>query len=295
MSNAREKAAAAIVALAQRTESAGKKDAKSAKGAGWQPIPYGAASSRMHPAKLREAVELFEIAESLHAASAGFGYPRAMALETLGDWNAAIAAFEGMAGTYYDGMVATSVQRCEKKRAGTYDEAAELGLPPGFADAEPEDDAEPDAIQAAAIAAMQGKSADELLAGIEAYLHGKTGGKQTGEDDPLSEAAGHTALAFVECLLDRDYAGAHAMLHPGWKEMDQDALRDGFEEMFADDAEFPSVAHVQDVQTDMPGLAEGSVAWVYVTIASENAEAVTLVVARDGDVLCVRDVEYGRA
>lgn len=63
--------------------------------------------------------------------------------------------------------------------------------------------------------------------------------------------------------------------------------------MFEGEA-FPQSANVYDVQTDMPGLDLDDIARVYVTIDSENAEAVALHVARDRKRLTVRSIEWGR-
>ena len=65
----RYKAAAAVVALANRSESAGKKSSKEAKGAKWTKAPYDKGLS-LDLGKLREAVAYFEIAESIFPARA---------------------------------------------------------------------------------------------------------------------------------------------------------------------------------------------------------------------------------
>lgn len=279
----RYKAAAAIVALANRAESAGLKDADEAKGAQWQPVPYDE-DSVFIPAKLREAVSYYEIAESISPAAAGFGLPRAMILENMGEWDEAIAAFRRVDASGSEGIQNSGIKRCEEKKAGTYEEYEDL---PDF-----DPDAEPTEEEAAMIASMQGKSPEELLAMMEAHMKGKQASAAPVGESVAADDAAEVALAFVNLLLDRDYKAARKLLHPDG-DMSVDDMRSEFEAMFEDE-EFPTSANVFDVQTDMPNIGKDGVAWIYVNIQSENQEAVAMVVAKHKGELRLREVEFGR-
>lgn len=291
----RAKAAAAVVALAHRTESAGKKESDSTKPAKglWQPMPYGVNQS-MHVGKLREAVAYYEIAESIHREAAGLGYPRAMLLENLGAYDEAIAAFQSLAGTYYEQPGQMGIKRCQDKQQGSYDELASLGLPKEFTDAFADLDAD------ALFAELDSGPADEAINAklaraqkmLEKQLKKENKTPQA-DDDTVRQEAGDTALAFVNHLLDRDYSAARKMLHPFESAFTEEELRESFEPMFEDE-EFPQSANVFDVQTDMPNMELDDIAWVYVTIDSENCEAISLHVARDVNQLVVRNIEWGR-
>lgn len=281
----RYKAAAAVVALANRAESAGFKEAASAKGAQWLPMPFNA-DRRMNPGKLREAVTYYEIAESISREAAGWGYPRALLLENMGAWDQAIAAFDGLAGTPYAQPGRMGSERCASKRAGTFQEFDVSDDPDGVEeDVEPGLDVEADDALAAKVERMA----------ASAMAAARTSGPDTDVDDDatLAQQASETALVFVNHLLDRDYRAAQAMLHPHESGMTADELRDEFEPMFEGE-DFPNSANVFDVQTDMPTLELDDLAWVYVSIDSDNQEAVSLHVARDRGRLVVRQVEFGR-
>jgi hypothetical protein len=274
----RYKAAEAVVALAHRAESAGRKDTKSAKGKQWQPMPFGT-GLMIDAEKLREAAAYYEIAESIDRAAAGFGYPRAMLLESLGAWDEAIAAFKAVDGSYVS-VARAAVSRCKQKRDGKYDEFATTG-----------DDIE---IDADALAAqLDAKLQKFQQASAAAPGKSKKGGSSA-VDEQLGQQAADTALAFVNLLLDRNYKGAHAMLHKWDSGVTPDELREEFEPLFEDE-DFPQAANVFDVKTDSPQLEPpDDVAWVYVSISSENAEAVSMIVTRDKKKLVVRSVEFGR-
>jgi tetratricopeptide (TPR) repeat protein len=281
------RAAAAVMALAHRSESAGKKDAVCAKGKQWQAMPFDP-RSKMQVEKLREAVAFYEIAESLHREAAGLGYPRAMLLESMGAFDEAIAAFESLGGTYYEAPGKMGAQRCREKQAGSYDEMASLGLPQEFLDAM-------QGLDADAFFAAQGPSDADIDAKLArvAAKNAKAKPGKADQDDGNRQQAAETAQRFVGHLLDRDYAAARAMLHPHESGLTEAELRDAFEPMFEGEP-FPESANVFDVKTDMPGLDIDDIAWVYVTIDSENVEAVSLIVAREKKRYYVRNIEWGR-
>lgn len=288
------KAATAVVALAHRTESAGKKDGKDAKlmKGPWQPMPHGH-NQLMHEGKLREAVAYYEIAESIHREAAGLGYPRAMLLESIGAYDEAITAFQSLKGTYYEQPGQMGIKRCQDKQKGNYDELASLGLPKEFTDAFADLDA--DAFFAELDSGPSDEAIDAKFERAQKVLEAqfKKGGEPQGDDEKLRQEATDTALAFVNHLLDRNYSAARKLLHPFESGLTEEELRDSFEPMFEDE-EFPQTANVFDVQTDMPNLELDDIAWVYITIDSENAEAISLHVARDKKRLVVRNIEWGR-
>lgn len=289
------KAAAAVVALAHRTESAGKKDGKDAKitkGSPWQPMPHGH-HQLMHEGKLREAVAYYEIAESIHRESAGLGYPRAMLLETIGAYDEAIAAFQSLKGTYYEQPGQMGIKRCQDKQKGNYDELASIGLPKEFTDAFADLDA--DAFFAELDSGPSDEAIDAKLERAQKVLEAqfKKGSAPQTDDDTIHQQATDTALAFVNHLLDRNYSAARKMLHTHESGLTEEELRESFEPMFEGE-DFPQSANVFDVQTDMPNLEPDDIAWVYITIDSANAEAISLHVARDKKRLVVRNIEWGR-
>ena len=59
--------------------------------------------------------------------------------------------------------------------------------------------------------------------------------------------------------------------------------------------DFPGSASVYDVRTDMPQPGVEGLAWAYVAIDSENAEAVSMNIFRHEGKLLVRNVELGGA
>lgn len=306
----RYKAAAAVVALANRAESAGKKDFDMAKGAQWVPMPYEP-STKINIEKLREAVAYYEIAESIFPAAAMHGYSRALLLESMGEWDEAIAAFRTLDASGTSGEESIGIKRCQEKKAGTYDELKFMGFSQeqiDAMDADDDDDPEPTPEQAAMLKELAGKSPEETFAWLDAMMKEKAAAKlsakptsdttaappKTDGDDKAGDEAAAVALSFVNLLLDRDYAAASRLVHPKEKGRSAKALRESFEPMFEDE-DFPSSANVYDVRTDMPKLGADGVAWVYVAIDSENAEAVSMNIFRHEGVLLVRNLEWGRA
>lgn len=283
----RYKAAEAVVALAHRTESAGKKLSAAAKGKAWVTMPHVPGYS-MNPDKLREAAAYYEIAESINRSAAGWGYPRAMLLESMGDYTQAIAVFETLAGTLYEQPGKQGVSRCVKKRAGTY------RIEDDFS-ADDRSDPDQDGADAELLPGADLKSLMSYLQSADAPTpkSGKDQPAANADSDAVRQAAIDTAQVFVNLLLDQNYPAAQAMLHPHDSGMTAEELQEGFSAMFEGEP-FPESAQVFDVQTDMPQLELDDLAWVYVTIHSENMEAVSLIVAKAGKRLVVRDVEFGR-
>jgi tetratricopeptide (TPR) repeat protein len=224
----RYKAAAAVLALANRTESAGRRSAHAAKGKPWVDMPYKA-HRKINPAKLHEAVRYYEIAESISREAAGWGYPRGLLLESMGAWDEAIAVFQSLAGTVYAQVGEAAAQRCADKRAGNFD---------GFADLEPSPELlrlmnlDRDEVDEELDAAIDAKLARHTPAQGKNKRSKRCSGADHGDDDSTRELAANTALTFVNHLLDRDYRAAHTMLHPWDAGIPPQVLKDEFETMF---------------------------------------------------------------
>lgn len=266
----RARAATAVMALATRAESSGRKSGPAAKGKNWQPMPY-VKDIRMDLGKMREAVGFYEIAEELNPEAAGFGFPRAMLLEAIGDWDAAIAAFAALKGTGYEQHSLGAEERCRAKKAGTFDPAAE-------------------AIAALRRAQAAGdKSAGALLAMMTAN---SAAAASAPAEDPFERAVADTARRFVNLLLDRDWNGAKALLHPS-EPLDAATMEREFTALFEGE-DWPPSADVHSIDEEDPTLEDDDLASVYVEVSSLQVEAVTLTVCRGDDHFRVRRVEFGR-
>jgi hypothetical protein len=118
-------------------------------------------------------------------------------------------------------------------------------------------------------------------------------GKAEAATEPDDEEVAATALRFLNLLLDRKYADAKAMLHSTLSGTRAADLQAAFEPLFEGE-DFPQSANVYDVDTEWTDLRPGDIAWVHVTIDSENAESVFVIVARENEALVIRDIEWGR-
>lgn len=266
----RARAATAVMALATRAESTGRKSAGSAKGKSWQPMPY-LKGMLMDAGKLREAIGFYEIAEGLHLEAAGLGFPRAMLLEAMGDWDAAIGAFAALKGTSYEQHSRGAEARCRAKKAGAYDPAAEATA------------------QLSQALAAGDTSAAALLA---AMTPGTAAAAADEGVDPYEKAIADAARRFVDRLLDRDWSGAKTMLHRD-DPLDAATMEAEFTALFIDE-DWPPSADVHSIDEEDPTLDEDDLASVYVAVASLQAEAVILTVCRGDEGFLVRRVEFGR-
>lgn len=118
---------------------------------------------------------------------------------------------------------------------------------------------------------------------------GQLPGMQNTEQDP----ARALAQQFVERLLEQDYAGACKLLHPDLSKLTAKNLKKNFKQLFVDESS-PQSANVSDSWEDWPDKRAGDIATCYVSIDSENAEAITVIVTRDGNDLLIRAIEWGR-
>lgn len=275
MDEIRFKAASAVVALANRCADKARGQKAAAKG-GWVANGNGFGGFVL-PAKLREAVAYYEIAHSIHPEPFA-AYTRAMLLEELGDYDAAEQAFLALEGTSYGEFGKQAAERCRQHRAGTFD---------------------PEAVLDAAFAGLDdnGEVDEATVDALMAKLHGHGGGgDEDDEGDEPSEdelEANILALTFVDLLTRRQYAQARKHLHASMKATTANDLRDAFEALFEDE-ELPDGVDLHQVLTDWPGKGPDDVASLYVSLGGENAEAVTVLVCREGKRLAIRQIEWGR-
>lgn len=105
-----------------------------------------------------------------------------------------------------------------------------------------------------------------------------------------------TALAFTQALCDRDYARALQLTAASYRARTTLAeLTAAFERVVPEDFGLIGPPDVVQTMTDWPDKRAGDVGWAYVSIPGDDyGEAVTVVIARDGDALAIRDVEFGR-
>jgi tetratricopeptide (TPR) repeat protein len=281
----RSKAAAAVVSLAERAASRGRSDQPGGPGKpGWV---AGADGRHILPRKLREALAYYDIALSIHP-EAFWRYTQALLLEELGDFAEAEAAFLALDGTTYGQFGQQAAGRCRQKQAGTWDEdaAAQAWLQEQGIDPISDDD-----------------MADllEELEGMEKIL--EAGGTlpvpdtdSLQGDGPMDndDLARQAATDFVDHLLAQDYDKAQAMLHSSMSDTGADELKEAFESMFEDE-DFPESAQAFSSFDKWPDKWPEDLASVYVTIDSEEAEAVTVIVTREAGKLRIREIEWGRA
>jgi tetratricopeptide (TPR) repeat protein len=281
----RSKAAAAVVSLADRAAARGRSDQPGGPGKpGWV---TGADGRHILPRKLREALAYYDIALSIHP-DAFWRYTQALLQEELGDFAEAEAAFLALDGTAYGQFGQQAAERCRQKQAGTWDEDAaaqawlkEQGIEPIS------DDDMADLL--------------EELEGMEKIL--EAGGTlPVPETDSLQgdgpmdndDLARQAATDFVDLLLAQDYDKAQAMLHSSMSDTGADELKEAFESMFEDE-DFPESAQAFSSFDKWPDKWPEDLASVYVTIDSEEAEAVTVIVTREAGKLRIREIEWGRA
>jgi hypothetical protein len=103
------------------------------------------------------------------------------------------------------------------------------------------------------------------------------------------------ALNFAEALIAADYQTAYGMLTPAVGLSASD-LQQNFESMISYWETEPTHAEVIETLETWPDFQPTDRLWAYVSIddALRYAEAVTVVVAEDGDRLKIRYIEWGR-
>lgn len=281
----RSKAAAAVVSLADRAAARGRSDQPGGPGKpGWV---AGADGRYILPARLREALAYYDIALSIHP-EAFWRYTQALLREELGDFAEAETAFLTLDGTTYGQAGQQAAERCRQKRAGTYDEdvAAEAWLKEQGIEPISDDD------MADLLAELEGME-KTLAAGGTLPAPGTDSLQGDGpmDNDDLARQA---ATDFVDLLLAQDYDKAQVMLHSSMSDTGAEELKESFESMFEDEP-FPESAQAFSSFDKWPDKWPEDLASVYVTIDSEEAEAVTVIVTREAGKLRIREIEWGRA
>jgi len=294
MDEIRRKAASAVFALGHRSASKGKMDAHQPPKAGWIPNPSDPACSYIQPEKLNEALAYYDIAIAIASAGdpnrAFAVYTKGLLLEDLGEFEEAESVYQSLIGGPYESSAQLGLRRCHQRRKGTYDIRDEmregfthltqmLGGKPGMS---------------GLLAAMQHVQ-ESLMTHVDTHRtpQAPAAGEHFGGDDADDDAAEEVAQKFVNLLLGRDYAGARQLLHADLSKQTAQNLKRDFEALFAGE-EFPESAQVFDSWKDWPDKRAEDIATFYVSIESENAEAVTVIVTRDGQTLRIREVEWGR-
>lgn len=283
----RRNAAAAVVSLGDRAASRGRTSQPGDPGKpGWV---AGADGSNRYilPRKLREAVAYYDIALSIHPEDF-WQYTKALLLEELGDFAQAQAVFLSLAGTQYGKPGQQGAERCKQKQDGSYDEDAAYEAWAKDHGIEPIGDAD----MADLMKELEGMS-KILEAGGQLPVDAADLLKGDGpmDNDDLARQA---ATEFVDLLLAQDYGKAQAMLHSSMSATSAGDLKEAFESMFEDEP-FPESAQAFSSFDEWPDKSPDDLASVYVTIDSEEAEAVTVIVTREAGTLKISDIEWGRA
>lgn len=290
----RNKAAGAVFALGQRTASKGRMDSSATPKKGWIPNQQDAGYGYILPAKLREALAYYDIAISIFLPEdpnrAFTVYTKALLLEDLGEFSEAETVFLSLAGTLYESSGQKGARRCKGRREGTYDIHAEAQA--GLAELAQKMGNKPGASDI--LGAMQ-QAQEALLSHLDAHRRGQVAANSEMSEEPITDedAGAEVAQTFVNLLLDRNYTGARQLLHMDLSALTANDLKRNFESLFTGE-EFPETANVFDAQRDWPDKRVEDVANFYVTIESENAEAVSVTVTHEGDSLKIREIEWGR-
>ena len=281
----RSKAAAAVVSLGERSASRGRSSEPGDPGKpGWL---AGGSGLYILPRKIREAVAYYDIALAIHP-EAFWRYTRALLLEELGDLADAEAAFLSLAGSTYGPPGQQGAQRCRQKAAGSYDEGAAFDAWAKEQGLEPIDDAGMAELLKELEAMAQTLEADGTLPTPD--TDSQPGDHIMEKDQQARQAAEQ----FVDFLLAQDYDRAQALLHSSMVDTSANELKEAFEAMFEGE-DFPESAQAFSSFDEWPDKWPEDLASVYVTIDSEEAEAVTVIVTREDGRLTIREVEWGRA
>ncbi len=110
--------------------------------------------------------------------------------------------------------------------------------------------------------------------------------------------SGHVVIAkqFADALAAENYEGAYALLSTKARtELPAAELRKQYKAMTGYGSGPATHIEVMQEFTSWPDKQKDDVGWVYVAIAGESfSEAVTLVIAREGNQEVIRSVEWGR-
>jgi hypothetical protein len=243
----------------------------------------------IHRATLREAAELYDLANAVHAEEY-WVYLKGLLLEQLGDYAAAVRTFDSLTG-YYAVPGAQQAERSRRKLAGGYDPQAAVDA--SFDELIAQFDRR--GVDAGPVRDLKEMLLDTLAAGPS------TAAATSDDDDDGEDAldlAAFTAQQFAEHLVDGDFQAAQAMLARDLAAITADILQRDYKGMieYADVADGASIeVCVMSAEDDMPDMTPADLGWVYVAISCESfSEAVTVVVTREGGGAKIRDLEWGR-
>jgi tetratricopeptide (TPR) repeat protein len=205
-------------------------------------------------AKLRSAIAYFEIALGIYPNITAMNL-RALALKLLGDWQAAIVAFEEIASlasrtdnTAYLEVAESSLRVCRA--------AMEQGIPAAFTD----------------LAAS---------APVEPLV-----------DSAYCQVALSFAVALVAGNYQQAYELLSVSMQ---ETLSPEDLAQAYEAMIEYAHEPVESVDISATMEDWPAKQPDDVGWVYVQIAGESfGEAVTVIVAQQTDELVIREIEWGR-
>lgn len=284
----RRAAAAEIYSLATRRQSRGiARSLDAPLKRGWEPGADDFALP-IHRATLREAAELYDLANAVHAEEY-WVYLKGLLLEQLGDYAAAVHTFDSLTG-YYAVPGAQQAERSRRKLAGGYD--SEAAVDASFDELIAQFDRR--GVDAGPVRDLK----ETLLGALAAAPGTATATSDDDDGEGALDLAAFTAQQFAEHLVDGDFNAAQAMLSRDLTAITADVLQRDYEGMieYADVADGASIeVCVMSAEDDMPDMTPADLGWVYVAISGESfSEAVTVVVTREDGGAKIRELEWGR-
>lgn len=284
---------------AERTAALGKRDgvlSARLKEAGWV-LSHGTMQYPILPGRLREAAGLYQEAFDLEP-QGDRQWQRALLLMDLGDFEAAIAAMEACAtcGDYLGPKeIEPHIHICR--------ELVRIEALPDVPG-----DARAKLLMGATMAQLEDSMGAEFaeLFGLMNEALGAMPGDFSTEDeddegaDPLSaqdsDAVCAFSEAFVQALVDARYEAAHQLLsRQARSALAAENLQREFTAMTAGFAGPIHTVEAEPPSGNMPDMAPGDIAWVYVGCSSDHdSEAVSFIVCREDGELRAREIEWGQ-
>lgn len=260
----RRKAASTVFHLATRTQESGlERNISAPPKEGWV---MGGTGLYCLPEKIYEALQYYEIANEIHP-SATFLNLKALALETLLDFPAALQAYKDLEewgkANEEDGSACIEAarlgqMRCRWKPKGDFGSFSEINK-------------------------------------NEKTMRFPDQNLETHDTEKEEQKVDEVAIKFVTALTQRDYALAYSMTTQDFRK--RASLRD-LQEQFEyscppdyGEFDFPDILSTMD---EWPAKTHNDIRSIYITIGGEHSEAVTVVVAYEGNDFRISDVEVGR-
>lgn len=260
-SHYRYKAASTVLNLAMRTENSGlERNLSASPKEGWV---RGGTGLYCRPDKIYEALQYYEIALAIYTNATILNW-KALALETLSDFPAALQAFKDL-----EEWVKKNEETVANKR--TYIKVARSG-------------------QARCQGKPKGSFPDIPIFVDDTNSHGEDLDAEKAE-----LAVDEIAIAFVDALTERNYPLAYSMTTQDFqKHTTLRSLQEDFElSCPLDYGEF-DVPDILIAENEWPAKRPEDICWIYITIGGATNEAVTVTVAREGNELKIAEVEVGR-